>query len=324
MVKLNPNWITGFVDAEGCFYIRLYKNEKYYKNTGWGIQACFQINLNYKDLDLLYQIKNFFNDKGSIYTSKNSCIYQIRDILSITNTIIPHFNNYPLITQKYNDFILFRTIINIINVNKHLTNEGLLQIVSLKSSLNKGLSSNIKKHFPNIKMAERKVYVNNTIINKDWIGGFFSGEGCFLFEGKSLTVGIAQHYRDESLMIRLRNTLECGVVSQIPKNKHSLLRIRKLDDILNKIIPLFDNNQIKGVKSFNFRDFCLIAKLMKLKAHLNPKGLILILKIKQNMNKGRKFLRKDCHWQDEVSTKYCALHLGVRFTFFPKRWGRIV
>jgi hypothetical protein len=26
--KLNPNWITGFVDAEGCFYIGLTRNKK--------------------------------------------------------------------------------------------------------------------------------------------------------------------------------------------------------------------------------------------------------------------------------------------------------
>jgi hypothetical protein len=26
MKKLNPNWITGFTDAEGCFFMNLTKN----------------------------------------------------------------------------------------------------------------------------------------------------------------------------------------------------------------------------------------------------------------------------------------------------------
>ena len=28
-IKLNPNWITGFVDGEGCFSIGIFKNLKF-------------------------------------------------------------------------------------------------------------------------------------------------------------------------------------------------------------------------------------------------------------------------------------------------------
>ena len=41
--KLNPYWVTGFVDAEGCFYVRLAKSKNH--KTGWWIQACFQLGL---------------------------------------------------------------------------------------------------------------------------------------------------------------------------------------------------------------------------------------------------------------------------------------
>jgi hypothetical protein len=27
--KLNSNWVTGFVDAEGCFYVRVSKSKKH-------------------------------------------------------------------------------------------------------------------------------------------------------------------------------------------------------------------------------------------------------------------------------------------------------
>jgi len=61
--KLNPNWVTGFVDGDGCLYIYIYiyiyldgrKTCKF----GWHIQICFQIKLHIKDNDLLLRIKSF-------------------------------------------------------------------------------------------------------------------------------------------------------------------------------------------------------------------------------------------------------------------------
>jgi hypothetical protein len=36
------------------------------------------------------------------------------------------------------------------NKGKHLTNEGLLEIISIKASMNKGLNESLKKEFPNV------------------------------------------------------------------------------------------------------------------------------------------------------------------------------
>jgi hypothetical protein len=67
----------------------------------------------------------------------------------------------------------------------------------------------------------------------------------------------------------------------------AFLKVYKFKDIYNKIIPLFNKYNIKGVKSFDFKDFCKIAKLVNEKTHLTIKGSNEILKIKLNMNKGR-------------------------------------
>jgi LAGLIDADG endonuclease len=65
--------------------------------------------------------------------------------------IIDHFNLYPLKTQKYADFLLFKKAFYIINDKKHLTIEGLQELISIRASLNKGLSERLKLAFPNIK-----------------------------------------------------------------------------------------------------------------------------------------------------------------------------
>lgn len=62
--KLNPNWITGFTDAEGCFYIRISQSKTH--KIGWKIQVSFEIGLYAKDKDLLYLIRSYFKRVGTI------------------------------------------------------------------------------------------------------------------------------------------------------------------------------------------------------------------------------------------------------------------
>ena len=80
--------------------------------------------------------------------------------------------------------------------------------------------------------------------------------------------------------------LKCGIVN---KNKDvCIFRVTKLDDIINKIIPLFNNNLILGVKGEDFNDFCKVAEMMKKREHLTQEGLDKIKQIKAGMNRGRK------------------------------------
>ena len=77
-------------------------------------------------------------------------MYRVKKLNDIINIIIPHFNKYPLISQKYGDFIIFKNIVELINKSEHLNKDGILKIVNLKASLNKGLSSILRIPFPNL------------------------------------------------------------------------------------------------------------------------------------------------------------------------------
>jgi hypothetical protein len=61
--------------------------------------------------------------------------------------IIKHFDQYPLITVKQLDYLIFKQCFELIMIGKHLTNEGLLEIIGLKSKLNKGLPIKLKEAF---------------------------------------------------------------------------------------------------------------------------------------------------------------------------------
>jgi len=121
MNYLHPKFTTGFSDAESCFYIQLIKDNTY--KTGYQVQASFIIGLNKKDTMLLERIQSFFGT-GKIYTHKDKIFYKITSMKNLS-IIITHFEEYPLQTQKYADFLLFKSIIEIVNRKEHLTNEGL-------------------------------------------------------------------------------------------------------------------------------------------------------------------------------------------------------
>ena len=97
--------------------------------------------------------------------SKDSVQYRVASLKDLNDIIIPHFEKYPLITQKKADFILFKQIIDLINNKEHLTLEGLHKILALKGSLNLGLSEELKQNFPDIIKIERPLVDNQKIMN---------------------------------------------------------------------------------------------------------------------------------------------------------------
>jgi hypothetical protein len=117
---------------------------------GYRVTLGFTIGLHSKDLELLKLIKAFLDEKGSITKlGKESLQYRVFSLKDL-KTVIEHFDKYPLITQKKADYILFKQAYELVKCKKHLTVEGLKEIVAIKSSMNRGLSEELKAGFPNI------------------------------------------------------------------------------------------------------------------------------------------------------------------------------
>jgi hypothetical protein len=77
--------------------------------------------------------------------------------------VIEHFNNYPLRTQKYADFLLFKKAFDLVNNKEHLTEAGLRKLISIRASLNKGLPKRLEAAFPNITPEPRPQVTNTTL-----------------------------------------------------------------------------------------------------------------------------------------------------------------
>ena len=291
-------WLTGFVDAEGCFRLSILKNPSYKEGVNEVLpfkpRLYFQIGLHRKD-ELILKSIQFLLGVGKIYKSRPDLyelqVSSIKDISAIIN----HFDNYPLITQKFADYKLFKQAFNIIINKEHLTKEGLAKLISIKASMNLGITPLLKKAYPNIIPIARDV-VNQEIPDPDWLAGFTTGEGCFLiriFNSSSSRLGlrvqlrfqITQHCRDKILMDNIVKYLDCGYISI--RNDIVDFYVTNYTDIAEKIIPFFAKYSILGVKMENYNDFKLAATLFQNKEHLTEEGLEKIKVIKSNMNSYR-------------------------------------
>jgi hypothetical protein len=95
--KLNKNFLTGFAEAESCFFIGVYKNQNC--QTGYKIQLSFQIGLHKKEKALLEGIQVSLNVGSITKQGDNKLQYRVTSLEDLA-VIVAHFDKYPLITQK--------------------------------------------------------------------------------------------------------------------------------------------------------------------------------------------------------------------------------
>lgn len=246
------------------------------------MNPVFAFELHAREKELLVSIQNYFGGVGHVNLRDKSVSFRISSTKELSNVIIPHLDKYPLITQKFKDYLIFKEIVDIIQRKEHLTPEGLDKIAALKASLNNGLSAELKSAFPNIVPANRSLFLEreNQDIPRDWFAGFATAEGCFYISmGKSTThrtgvrvylrFTISQHSRDEALMKSLLNFLGTGKYQSSSSRASGEIVVAKFSDIINIIRPgpLFTQYPILGTKGKDLEGFCLVSDLMS-------KGLI--------------------------------------------------
>jgi hypothetical protein len=294
-LPLDPWFISGFSDAEGCFLVIIRKSPK--SLLGWQIEVNFTINLHVRDLELLNLIKAYFG-VGRIGKERNGCCdFTVGSLDQIITKVIPHFDKYPLKTNKYSDYLLFKKVAMIMQRKEHLTAEGLQKIVNIRASLNRGLTPLLLETFPNTVALARPLLPPLSVkLDSQWVAGFTSGDGCFkisIRESKLHKTGsrvtllfvVTQHIRDELLLKSLVDFFGCGQTYSY--KDYTEFRCQSFKDNYEMILPFFNKYPIIGVKSQDFEDWTKVAKMIQTKVHLTNEGFDQIRLIRRGMNKGR-------------------------------------
>lgn len=294
--NIDPAVWSGLIDGEGSFTIVIDKNKV--RKLGWRVQLKFQIGLHTKDLNLLCLLQQYLGGIGSIHLASNRDIanYSIDSIKDL-NKLITHLDEYPLLTQKAADFLLFKKAADLFNNKAHLTFEGIKRAVNIKASMYWGLSDMLKSEFAAYVPAERPEISYNIKLDPHWISGFISAEGNFdvripstnskLGYRVQLRFRISQHSRDFILMQKIAEYFGSGKIYKYAGKSALSLSLVDFKDITDVLIPFLNKNPLIGVKLYDYLDWCKIHSLMVNRIHLTVQGIDSIKKIKSGMNTGR-------------------------------------
>lgn len=135
-MKLEAQWVVGFVDGEGCFYVDIHPHPE--MSAGYQVLPEFAVVQHERDVQVLYALKAFFGCGVVRRKEGERMAYQVRKMAHLRERIIPFFEKHPLKTKKRLDFLKFRRILLLMERGEHLTPEGIEKIRAIASTMNTG------------------------------------------------------------------------------------------------------------------------------------------------------------------------------------------
>jgi len=139
MKKLHPQYIAGFIDGEGSFWVSIYRDETM-KNKIF-CRAEFSIELRADDREILERIQKTIGC-GKIYHCNYErygwyphAKYKVSRLDEISEVLIPFLEKTPLQAKKAETFQYFKQIIRKRIKGEHLTKKGVEEIIKLQAKI---------------------------------------------------------------------------------------------------------------------------------------------------------------------------------------------
>jgi hypothetical protein len=134
---LDPWYVTGLVEGEGCFCVSFSRRRKL--RLALEVRPSFSLSLNEKDRALLEDLQMFLGC-GSLRESRRdrTVKYESRSTHELVEHVVPHFERFPLRGSKARSFEGFSTICRMVEQGDHLERPGLTAIVQIAYEINLG------------------------------------------------------------------------------------------------------------------------------------------------------------------------------------------
>jgi hypothetical protein len=130
-----PSYVSGYFDGEGCFTVSI--SPRASLKVGWEVRPSVSVSQNENRSQVLHQIMDFFGC-GSIRrdTGDLTVKWEVRSLRTLREQVIPHFEEFPLLSAKQADVELFVAVCDRMAGRKHLRPGGLIEIVTIARRMN--------------------------------------------------------------------------------------------------------------------------------------------------------------------------------------------
>ena len=135
-MQLEAQWIVGFVDGEGCFYVGI--NPHPDMTAGFQVLPEFTVVQHERDVQILYALKTHFGCGVVRKNHADRMAYRVRSKEHLLQHIIPFFEKHKLKSKKRQDFEKFRRILRLMDAGEHLSSEGIEKIRTIAQQMNRG------------------------------------------------------------------------------------------------------------------------------------------------------------------------------------------
>lgn len=304
-------WLRGFVDAEGCFYIHPIDNH---------FKLVFEFCLHLDELPLLKYLLQRLGI-GRIYVKKKTVNY---------------------IISKKEDLLKFFSFFDSLNTSKNLNYQNFKQAFYLYHNRGpKGVSTELREKVMGLKNEMNKKRINfnplkghSINITSYWLLGFVEGDGYFSSSLQqniyySLKFGIGQTSSELGVLEAIQkflyklpgkylvkrnntNLVKLETYNQAQGRSYkpmSSITVNQTDFLTNVIVPFFDNLIWLSKKEKDYKDWKLILNIINQGKHFTDEGKELISLIKNRMNTNRLSTNLAIEKKEDGSLDVQALNL---------------
>src|SRR6202165_5582404 len=131
--KLEAQWVVGFVDGEGCFFVGI--NPPPEMASGFQVPLEFTVVQHQRDVQLLHALKQFFGCGVVRRNHAERMAYRVRSLDHLNDKIVPFFEKHPLKSKKRVDFVKFRKVLQLMTKGEHLATVGIEKIRALAATM---------------------------------------------------------------------------------------------------------------------------------------------------------------------------------------------
>src|SRR5580700_117995 len=134
--NLEAQWVVGFVDGEGGFFVGINRHPE--MTSGFQVLPEFTVVQNQRDIQLLHALKQFFGCGVVRRSHAERMAYRVRSLDHLNEKIIPFFEEHPLKSKKRVDFSKFRRVLQLMSTRGHLASAGIEEIRAIAKTMNPG------------------------------------------------------------------------------------------------------------------------------------------------------------------------------------------